>query len=81
MHPGIPVDPADLQQVAGLVQKGLEEVFSQFLGGFKEGFHVLLFIGGEPLPVVVHANTPEKINGLGGKAGKHRFTSFQLTVM
>ena len=75
MHPGIPVDPADLQQIAGPVQEGLEQLLAQGLHGLVQGVHILLFVLLEPVPVVVHADAPEKINGLGGETGKHRVTS------
>ena len=40
-----------------------------------EGTDVLFFMLQEPVPVVVHADAPEKIDGLRGEAGKHEITS------
>ena len=75
MEPGIPVDAADFEKIAGLVHKGLKQFLAQRLHRLVEGFDILLLVCLEPVPVVIHADAPEKIDGLRGKAGKHRFTS------
>ena len=79
VEPGIPVDAADLQDAAGAVQEGLEYCRTQSLHGLVKGIHILLFVGQEPVPVVVHANAPEKINGLRGETCKHK-KSFLLCL-
>ena len=45
VHPGIPVDAADLQHIAGLVQEGFKQFRSQFLHGMVQMVCILLFVG------------------------------------
>ena len=71
VEPGVPVDPADLEDVAGFIQEGFKKVPAQGFHGLVEGIDVLFFMFQEPVPVVVQANAPEKIHSLRGETGKH----------
>ena len=71
VEPGVPVDAADLQNIPAPLPEGCEQVLPQVLHGIVQGFHVLTFIGRKPVPVIIHANAPEKINGLRSKALEH----------
>ena len=81
MHPGIPVDAADLENITGFFQKGLEYRLAQGLHGLIKAVGVLLFVLQKPVTVVIHADSPEEIHGFRGKTGKHRRFSFQRRVM
>ena len=72
VHSGIPVDATDLENVAGAVSKGLEQFLSQCLHGLIQRLLILGFMGEKPVPVVIHADAPKKINGFRGEAFKHR---------
>ena len=78
VEPGIPVDPAALQNIAGRVQLGLEQFLSQGLHGLVQGVYILFFMLQEPVPVVVHSNAPEKIHSLGGEALEHSVSLFLM---
>ena len=81
VKPGIPIDPGDLQDAAGLFQKWLKKLLAQRLHGRVQCVYVLLFVFQKPVPVVVHANAPEKIDGFRGETFKHSaFPSFILRI-
>ena len=73
MHPGIPINAADLDQIAGAVDIRLKKVLCQGLHRLVEILHIVLLVLQEPFPVIVEPNTPEKIYGFGRKTFKHIF--------
>ena len=76
VEPGVPVDPADLQNVPAPLPEGCEQVLPQVLHGIVQSFYILALIGRKPVPVIIHADSPEKINRLRSKALKHRVFLF-----
>ena len=74
MHPGVPIDAADLQNISRLLGEGGEQLLAQSLHGFIQIGNVLLLVGLEPIPVVVHPDAPEKVHGFRRKACKHKTT-------
>ena len=78
VHPGIPVDPGNFQQITAAVQKGLEQILSQSFGRLIEIVYIIFLVFQKPFPVVVQSDTPEKIHGLGGITCKHRCFLFRF---
>jgi hypothetical protein len=71
VHTGIPVDAAELVNLTGTFQERLKQFPTQSLHGFVEMFDVVGFVSHKPLPIVIHADAPEKIHGLWGETFKH----------
>jgi hypothetical protein len=71
VHPGIPVDPADLEKMAGLVHKGQKQLLTKGLHGLIEVVYIILLVLQEPFSVIIEADSPEKIHSFRCEACKH----------